>query len=93
MPGEPDAVESLRERHIDASGIDVSDFAIARIHDPIKPFCRRASVTDAELAIANFCAHTRDILFSSSPTDFREATHSSWPPSRRSNTLVTLSNT
>lgn len=30
---------------------------------------------EAELAIANFCEHSDDILFSSSPHDFTEATH------------------
>ena len=30
---------------------------------------------DAERAVANLCAHTDDVLFSSSPEDFREATH------------------
>lgn len=29
----------------------------------------------AEAAVANFCAHTDDILFSSSPNDFAEPTH------------------
>jgi GT2 family glycosyltransferase len=30
---------------------------------------------EAEAAIANFCAHTEDILFSSSPFDYTEVTH------------------
>jgi SAM-dependent methyltransferase len=30
---------------------------------------------DAETAIANFCRHTDDVLFSSSPLDYSEATH------------------
>ena len=30
---------------------------------------------EAETAIANICAHTDDVLFSSSPFDFREPTH------------------
>jgi hypothetical protein len=30
---------------------------------------------DADAAIANFCAHTDDVLFSSSPNDHREPTH------------------
>jgi 2-polyprenyl-3-methyl-5-hydroxy-6-metoxy-1,4-benzoquinol methylase len=33
------------------------------------------SSADAEASIANFCAHTDDVLFSSSPNDFGEATH------------------
>ena len=30
---------------------------------------------DARVALANICAHTDDVLFSSSPDDFREPTH------------------
>lgn len=30
---------------------------------------------EAELAIANICAHTDDVLFSSTPFDYKEATH------------------
>ena len=30
---------------------------------------------DARVALANICAHTDDVLFSSSPTDFGETTH------------------
>ncbi|HMQ31297.1 MAG TPA: class I SAM-dependent methyltransferase [Chloroflexaceae bacterium] len=30
---------------------------------------------EAEAAVANFCAHSDDVLFSSSPHDYREATH------------------
>jgi SAM-dependent methyltransferase len=30
---------------------------------------------EAERAVANFCAHADDVLFSSSPLDYREATH------------------
>ena len=30
---------------------------------------------EAEAAVANFCAHTDDVLFSSSPSHFAEATH------------------
>ena len=33
------------------------------------------STRDAEAAIANLCAHTTDVLFSSSPVDYREPTH------------------
>ena len=35
---------------------------------------------DAETAIANFCAHSDDILFSSSPFHFAEATHVNMRP-------------
>src|SRR4030095_2109935 len=30
---------------------------------------------EAKAALANICAHTDDVLFSSSPTDFGETTH------------------
>ena len=95
-------VETLRDRGVDASGIDISPFAIEQVHPPVKPFCRQRSVTEpfterydlivsievlehmssreAEAAIANFCAHTDDILFSSSPFDFKEATHGNVQP-------------
>ena len=33
------------------------------------------SCEEAERAVVNFCAHTDDVLFSSSPLDFKEATH------------------
>ncbi len=90
-------VEGLRDRGIDAWGIDVSAHAIAQVHESVRPYCRTASVTDelggdfdlivsievvehmpireAEAAIANICAHTTDVLFSSSPLDYREPTH------------------
>jgi SAM-dependent methyltransferase len=90
-------VETLRDRGVDAWGIDISPFAIEQVYDPIKPYCRVGSVTDdlggpwdlivsievaehmpirdAEAAIANMCAQTGAILFSSSPIDHREPTH------------------
>jgi SAM-dependent methyltransferase len=95
-------VETLRSRGVEASGIDVSTFAIDHVHGPVRPFCRQASATEplserydliisievlehmtpaeAEAAIANFCAHTDDVLFSSSPFDFTEATHTNVRP-------------
>ena len=90
-------VETLRDRGVDAWGIDISPFAIAQVHDPIKPYCRVGSVAgdlggpwdlivsievaehlpirEAEAAIANMCAQTADVMFSSSPVDHREPTH------------------
>jgi SAM-dependent methyltransferase len=90
-------VESLRDRGVEAYGVDLSTYAIEQVHPPVKPFCRVGSITDdlggdydlivsievaehmpareAEAAIANFCAHTSDVLFSSSPVDYREPTH------------------
>ncbi len=90
-------VEALRDRGVEAYGIDVSEYALAQVPPAIGDAFRRASVTDpfprdydlivcievlehlparaAEAAVANICAHTRDVIFSSTPSDFDEATH------------------
>ena len=90
-------VEALRARGIDASGIDLSSYAIGQIGEPLRAYCRHGSIADeltggydlivclevlehmppreAEAAIANFCRHTDDVLFSSSPLDYKEPTH------------------
>lgn len=90
-------VEGLRNRGVDAAGIDISEYAIDKVHADIKPHCSLGSVTDelprrydlivcievlehlspaeADQAIENFCKHTDDILFSSTPFDYKEATH------------------
>lgn len=58
-----------------------------RIGSVAEPFGRRYDLivcievlehmpaADAEAAVANFCAHTDDVLFLSSPLDYKEATH------------------
>ena len=90
-------VETLRARGVDASGIDISSFAVANAAPDVRPHLREGSIAaeldgdydlivsievlehmpaaDAESAIANFCRHTDDVLFSSSPLEFSEATH------------------
>jgi hypothetical protein len=90
-------VEALRERGVEATGIDISSYAIERVPDSIKAFCRQGSIVEpfghradlvvcievmehmpaaeADAAVANLCAHTDDVLFSSSPNDHREPTH------------------
>ena len=90
-------VEALRNRGIEAYGVDISSYAIAQVVEPIRPFCWQGSLTealtdsydlivtievlehmpirDAEMAIANICAHTSDVLFSSTPSNYKEATH------------------
>jgi SAM-dependent methyltransferase len=90
-------VEALRARGVDASGIDLSSYAIGQVGDALRPYCRHGSIADefparydlivslevlehmpprdAEAAIANFCRHTDDVLFSSSPLDYKEPTH------------------
>lgn len=90
-------VEALRNRGVEAWGIDLSRYAIGRADPSVKPFCRVGSIADAlngtydlvvcievvehmaprdaDIAIANICAHTADVLFTSSPDDHREPTH------------------
>ena len=90
-------VESLRDRNVEAFGIDISEYAIANVRPDIAPFCWQGSITEplprrydlivsievlehlpraaAEAAVANLCRHTDDVLFSSSPIDYRETTH------------------
>jgi hypothetical protein len=90
-------VEALREREVEAYGIDISDYAIQNVHPEIQPYCWVGSVAEpfpqkydlivcievlehlsqaqAEGAVINFCRHSEDILFSSTPFDYKEATH------------------
>ena len=90
-------VEALRDRGVEAFGLDFSEYAIANVRDDIRPYCWAGSLTDelprtydlivcvevlehlegddAEVAIANLCAHTEDVVFSSTPNDYGEATH------------------
>ena len=90
-------VEALRARGVDASGIDLSSYAIGEVDPSVRAYCHHGSIADefprrydlivsievvehmpvraAEDAIANFCRHTDDVLFSSSPLDYKEPTH------------------
>ncbi len=90
-------VEALRQRGVEAWGIDVSDYAIERVHPGIRPYCSVGTVTaplaqdydlivcievlehlsarEAEQAVENFCRHSDDVLFSSTPLDYKETTH------------------
>jgi hypothetical protein len=90
-------VEALRDRGVEAYGFDISDYALSRAREDIKPFLWQASAAapldrdydviistevlehlspvEAEAAVENICHHTSDVIFSSSPDDFREATH------------------
>jgi hypothetical protein len=90
-------VEALRQRGVEAFGLDVSDYAIERAHPDIRAYCRLGSVADplpqrydlivcieilehlmprdGERAVENLCQHSDDVLFSSTPTDYKEATH------------------
>jgi hypothetical protein len=90
-------VETLRDRGVDATGIDISSYAIANAAAHVRPHLSEGSIAtelprrydlivsievlehmpapEAEAAIANFSRHADDVLFSSSPLDFGEATH------------------
>ncbi|MGC9397900.1 MAG: class I SAM-dependent methyltransferase [Anaerolineae bacterium] len=90
-------VEKLRERGVEAYGVDISKYAIEHVHESVRRFCRLASVTTsfpshydlivsievlehlsplhAREAIANFCRHSDQVLFSSTPIDYQEVTH------------------
>ena len=90
-------VEGLRNRGVDAVGIDISEYAIEKAHADVRDYCSVGSIiedlpqrydlivcievlehlspSEADQAIENFCEHTDDILFSSTPFDYKEATH------------------
>jgi SAM-dependent methyltransferase len=90
-------VEALRERRVEAWGVDVSEYAISKVGESVSQYCSVASLTEplprrydlitcievlehippseTEAAIANLCAATDTLLFSSTPHDYGEATH------------------
>ena len=100
-------VEKLRERGVEAWGVDISDFAISQVHESVRGFCAVGSLVDplpdelpssfdlvtcieviehmppadGERALAQLTTLSDRILFSSSPTDFLEATHLNVRPS------------
>jgi GT2 family glycosyltransferase/SAM-dependent methyltransferase len=95
-------VEALRDRGVEAFGVDISDYAISQVREDIREFCRVGSILEpfgrdydliitievlehlspreGEIAIENLCRSTDDILFSSTPDDFKEATHQNVQP-------------
>lgn len=90
-------VEALRERGVEAYGVDVSEYAIGNAAEAVRPYVWVGSVldplprrydlivcievlehlakADSERALANLCQATDDIVFSSTPADYTEATH------------------
>ena len=90
-------VEKLRERGVEAWGVDISQYAISEVAPGIQEYCWVGSVTDplprtydlivsievlehlsprdAEIAVTNLCTFSNDILFSSTPYDYKEASH------------------
>lgn len=39
-------VEALRDRGVEAWGLDISEYAISRVRDDVRPFCHLASLTE-----------------------------------------------
>lgn len=90
-------VESLRDRGVEAFGVDISDYAISQVRDDVRHYCWKGSILEAfpqrydlivcievlehlprkqsEDAIINLCQFSDDVLFSSSPLDYKEVTH------------------
>jgi O-antigen biosynthesis protein len=95
-------VAALRDRGVEAYGIDASQDAIDQVREDIKPFCKVGSVFapltqpydliicvellehfhshEAHAVIENLCQFTDDFIFSSTPSDFKEATHHNVQP-------------
>jgi glycosyltransferase involved in cell wall biosynthesis len=96
-------VEALRDQGVEASGVDISEYAITQVRADLRAYCRVGSITDeldreydlitcieilehlnpdeADRAVANFARHTRTVLLSSTPDDYREPTHINVQPS------------
>jgi hypothetical protein len=90
-------VESLRDRGVEAYGLDISEYALGLVRKDIQAYCWKGSASDnlcrrydlivcievlehmtpeqAEQAVVNFCRWTDDVVFSSTPDDFGEASH------------------
>lgn len=90
-------VEALRNKGIDAWGVDISEFAIGKVAPDIKEYCWTGSITEpfprsydlivsievlehlpkeeSERAVGNLCRYSDDILFSSTPNDYKEVSH------------------
>ena len=90
-------VETLDDRGIEAEGIDISEYAIDRVHESVRDRCRVGSILEPfgsrydlivsiEVVehlpratpsgpIANFCDHADDVILSTTPFDYKEATH------------------
>jgi SAM-dependent methyltransferase len=95
-------VEALRDRGVDAEGIDFSDFAVAHSREDIRPFLTVGSITepfskhydlitcfevvehmpphDADRAITNLCGFTDEVILTSTPTHYRDPTHTNIHP-------------
>lgn len=90
-------VEGLRQRGVEAWGVDISSYAISKVAPEIQEYCWLGSVIDpfprkfdlivnievlehlpmeeSEKAVSNLCQYSDDILFSSTPNDYKEVSH------------------
>jgi SAM-dependent methyltransferase len=95
-------VEALRQRGVEAWGVDISEYAIEHAAAGAREFCRVGSVTDpiegdfdlivcievlehvpqqyANAAVEEMSRHARRVLFSSSPDEFRDPSHTNVQP-------------
>ncbi len=105
-------VEALRDRGIEAFGIDISEYAIQNVREDIRPHVHVASLLDplpqrydlivcievlehltaieGEQAVENLCKASDDVLFCSTPEDYREVTHLNVRPPDYWSTLFAL---
>lgn len=90
-------VEALRRHGVEAFGVDVSEYALSKAPEAVRPHLRQASLTEplgrrydlivsmevlehlapqeVDRALDRLCEATDDILFCSTPTDYKELTH------------------
>ncbi len=90
-------VEALHKRGVDAWGVDISEYAISKVHESVADRCRAASLTEpldrrydlitcievvehipkteVDAVFANLCSATDQLLLSTTPTHYGEATH------------------
>ncbi len=94
-------VAALRDRGVEAYGLDISEYAISMVREDIRPYCFVGSLAErlpeglpkrfdvvvnievlehlyaeeGRKAVENLCAITDRIIFSSTPSDFKERTH------------------
>jgi 2-polyprenyl-3-methyl-5-hydroxy-6-metoxy-1,4-benzoquinol methylase len=95
-------VECLRNRGVDAIGIDTSGYALSRAALEVRPYLHRADALlpfpgrydvivcievvehmdaiDGEIMIANLCAHTDAVFFSSTPDGYDQPGHMNVQP-------------
>ncbi len=94
-------VEALRDLGVEAYGVDVSEYAISRVREDIRPYCYVCNAAeglpeglpdrfdcvsaieivehlyeeDAQPFIHTLCSRSDQVIFSSTPDDFKEPSH------------------